>query len=101
MLQAMGPEQVEADVPGSRGWQAELTAFTLFRLLAVFFCDPELPLGVNFSSTPPTAFRLLHSKLLVGGEGLAAWVIADEAAKLCGTEEDQGLGTDAAGAGCG
>lgn len=36
----------------SRGRQ-ELTAFSLFCLLLVSFCDPELPLGVNFSSGPP------------------------------------------------
>lgn len=34
-------------------------------------------------------------------EDLASLIIADEAAQLCGSEEDQGAGTDAAGTWCG
>ena len=48
-----GLEQVEVDTPGSQGDARLSSVFSLFYSLVVSFCDSELPLGVNFSSSPP------------------------------------------------
>ncbi|KAK1340113.1 hypothetical protein QTO34_018677 [Cnephaeus nilssonii] len=57
--------------------------------------------GIKFPDFKSAGVTLRSQRVLpfilrcLWGRGLSCWVIADEAAKLCGTEEDQGLGTDA------
>jgi hypothetical protein len=76
--------------------KAEVTAFTIFHFMAVsFFADSYF----QVSTLTPSAFSPLHAKILVSTQECKfACIIADEAAKLCGSEEDKSPGTDATGA---